>query len=156
MSPTPAGPDVVDCPGCHRKIPTTRRAPRRLWVHSARPGRRCPRAGHLVSEVDPASAWPGVSTTAVGQATEPARPADVVGGLEIRRSPAGSTWRIHLPDGTDLWELSQPRHRNAVAVRGLLLAALPDWTGVTAAEWPKAVDLRRRAAIGRAARRWAR
>ncbi|OHV42219.1 hypothetical protein BBK14_11400 [Parafrankia soli] len=60
------------------------------------------------------------------------RPADVAGGLEVRKTHRG-TWQILLGDGTpvlgDLCTL--PRQRNARAVRALLLGALPDWSGVT-------------------------
>lgn len=57
------------------------------------------------------------------------RPPDVVGSLEVRRSHTGR-WLICLADGTPIYELAQPRKRNAVALRALLLTAMPDWTAV--------------------------
>lgn len=88
--------------------------------------------------------------------TAPARPRpprlpDVVGGLEVRRNRAGH-WDIHLPDGTAIPGLMQPRRRNARAVRQLLLEAVPDWTRVTATEWPDDITAARRAAATRVIR----
>ncbi len=77
------------------------------------------------------------------------RRADIVGGLEIRHR---RTWSIILPDGEDLWELAQPTRARATAVRALLLAALPDWSKVTAQGWPDTVTADQRDAVGAVAR----
>lgn len=66
------------------------------------------------------------------------RPADVAGGLEVRRTHTGR-WNILLPDGELMAGVLLPRQRNARAVRALLLGALPDWTGVSVTTWPDRV-----------------
>lgn len=75
------------------------------------------------------------------------RPADVAGGLEVRRTHRGS-WGLHLSDGTDM-QITLPRKRNAVAVRALLLAVLSDWSDVPASGWPERVTADQRAAASR-------
>lgn len=67
-------------------------------------------------------------------ATAQTRRPDVVGGIEVRQvrggwfliCPPGGGWENSLTDGL-------PRKRNAVAVRSLLLAEIPDWEAVAAA-----------------------
>jgi hypothetical protein len=61
----------------------------------------------------------------------PVRRRDIVGGLEVRRFPAYSAgqWRV-VRDGRQFlpYMFCQPRKRNALALRALLLEIRPDWT----------------------------